>query len=230
VLQVAEAERGEVLEHLVLQLVAVGHEIDFAISDFVADLRAPTPSAAAELLAPDQAELRRRFDGLAVRLRQRVTGHLDRTQQVVELLARGPLTTTPERLLMQAEQEVDEWQNALEERAEDRLRALEGRLTEFDQTLERRHPRLLLAEASHRFFRTGETLRTALERRLERVTSRIDQQGAILRSLGPDAVLKRGFSFTMRPDGRVIQKASEVNPGDRLRTRLADGEIRSVAD
>lgn len=209
---------------------AVGHEIDFAISDFVADLRAPTPSAAAELLAPDQAELRRRFESLDARLRQRIRGHLDRTQQVVELLARGPLTTTPERLLMRAEQEVDEWQNALEERAEDRLRELEGRLTEFAQTLERRHPRLLLAEAGHRFSRTGEALRSALDRRLERITSRIDQRAAILRNLGPEAVLKRGFSFTMRPDGRVIQKASEVNPGDRLRTRLADGEIESVAE
>lgn len=209
---------------------AVGHEIDFAISDFVADLRAPTPSAAAELLAPDQAELRRRFESLDARLRQRIRGHLDRTQQVVELLARGPLATTPERLLMRAEQEVDEWQNALEERAEDRLRELEGRLTEFAQTLERRHPRLLLAEAGHRFSRTGEALRSALDRRLERITSRIDQRAAILRNLGPEAVLKRGFSFTMRPDGRVIQKASEVNPGDRLRTRLADGEIESVAE
>ena len=131
---------------------------------------------------------------------------------------------------MQAEQEVDEWQGALEERVDVRFRDLEDRLTDVAQTLERRHPRLVLAETGHRFTRAGEAIRTAMGRRLERIASRLDQQSAILRNLGPEAVLKRGFSFTMGEGGRVIQKTTEVKRGDRLRTRLADGEIESVVE
>ena len=93
---------------------AVGHEIDFTISDFVSDLRAPTPSAAAELLAPDSADLRRQLNSFDTLMQQRIRIRLDRGQQVLDLTASGPLTHVPERLLMQADQEIDEMQDTLE--------------------------------------------------------------------------------------------------------------------
>lgn len=209
---------------------AVGHEVDFSIADFVADLRAPTPSAAAELLAPDQAELRRHFEALGSRFRQRTLGQLDHARQVLELLARGPLVSTPERWLMQAEQEVDDWQSNLAAGMDSQLQSLDERMNAVAHTLESRHPRLLLAEADHRRTLAAEHLDGAMERRLERVETRLGQHEAVLRSLGPEAVLKRGFSFTMRADGRLLERASDVTKGDRLKTRLADGEIESVVE
>ena len=209
---------------------AVGHEIDFAISDFVADLRAPTPSAAAELLAPDSADLRRQLNSLDTLMQQRIRIRLDRGQQILDLTASGPLTHVPERLLMQADQEIDEMQDTLDDRMQSRLQELSDGLVEARQILEAKHPRVLLTEAGHRFSRASENLASAAQRRIERTTSLLDHQAALLRSLGPEAVLRRGFSYTMDADGKVLKTATDVKPGDRLTTRLADGELSSIAE
>ncbi len=206
---------------------AVGHEIDFTIADFVADLRAPTPSAAAELIAPEVNELRRAFEGMEARLRQRVESTLEHLAQVLELTSKGPLLHAPQRLLEQAEQATDELEVRLEHTIRDRLREFELQLADQQQALAQMHPRALLQEAGHRLELEAARLKQSLDHRLARLGDRVEAQAKLLHHLGPEAILARGFSYTMTADGRGVRSASEVKAGDILITRLHEGSLQS---
>ena len=206
---------------------AVGHEIDFTISDFAADLRAPTPSAAAEMLAPDAAELRRHFEGMARRMQSRVTSLLEHRAQVLELVVKGTLQTRPYRLLEEAEQRLDDAEQMLPEVALGKLRDLSDTLVEKQQILARYHPVKLLADAGHRLELGSHRLTQSIQHRLERLRDRLEARGDALRNLGPEGVLARGFSFTMDAKGMVVTDPSQVKPGDEITTRVAKGSLRS---
>ncbi|WP_395718379.1 exodeoxyribonuclease VII large subunit [Prosthecobacter sp.] len=207
---------------------AVGHEIDFTIADFVADLRAPTPSAAAELLAPDVGELQRHFESIARTLKTRVSTLLDHHQHVLDLTAKGPLLHAPDRLLQQAEQSTDEAESRMREAVRERLQSLADDLTQKQHVLSAHHPRLQLAEAVHRAETLSQRLRQGLMHRLDRLADRLESRGELLKHIGPESVLARGFSYTTNAEGRVLSDAVEVAEGDELVTRLARGVVRSV--
>jgi exodeoxyribonuclease VII large subunit len=208
---------------------AVGHEIDFTIADFVADLRAPTPSAAAELLAPDSAELLRHFDSIARTLKARVGTLLDHHQHVIELTSKGPLRHAPERLLQQAEQSIDDHESRLRDAMREQLQTWSDDLAYKQQVLAAHHPRVQLTEAVHRAETAAHRLRQGLMHRLDRLSDRLTSRDELLKHIGPEAVLARGFSYTTNAEGRVLKDAAEVKEGDPLITRLAQGTVRSVA-
>jgi exodeoxyribonuclease VII large subunit len=207
---------------------AVGHEIDFTIADFVADLRAPTPSAAAELLAPDSAELLRHFDNIARTLKARVGTLLDHHQHVIELTSKGPLRHAPERLLQQAEQSIDDHESRLRDAMREQLQAWSDELTQTQQVLAAHHPRVQLTEAVHRAETAAHRLRQGLMHRLDRLSDRLTSRGELLKHIGPEAVLARGFSYTTNAEGRVLKDAAEVGEGEELVTRLAKGTVKSI--
>jgi exodeoxyribonuclease VII large subunit len=208
---------------------AVGHEIDFTIADFVADLRAPTPSAAAELLAPDAAELQRHFESIARALDSRVSTRLDHHQHILELTAKGPLRHAPERLLQHADQGADEAESRLRDALRERLQSLTDDLTHKQHVLSAHHPRVLLAEAIHRVESHTQRLRQGVAHRLERIKDRLQSRAELLKHIGPSAVLSRGFSYTTDPAGKVLTDPADVKAGDELITRLAKGTVHSVA-
>ncbi|MCP5558000.1 MAG: exodeoxyribonuclease VII large subunit [Verrucomicrobiaceae bacterium] len=207
---------------------AVGHEIDFTIADFVADMRAPTPSAAAELLAPDRETLQRHFDGVSRSLTGRMMAALDQSQRVLDLMARGPLMHEPRRRLMEAEQLLDEMEGRLRDGVTASLHESREALAYLAETLARAQPQTRLAEARHQVESTEATLKQLMKHRLQRMNEGIDSRANLLRSLGVDGVLARGFSITMDENGRMLNGPAEVTEGAVIRTRLRDGELVSV--
>lgn len=208
---------------------AVGHEIDFTIADFVADLRAPTPSAAAELLAPDVTELQRHLQSVSNTLRNRLSTLLERQQHILELIAKGPLQHAPERLLQRSEQSVDEVESLLRDALRERLQSFADDLTGKQHVLAAHHPRVHLTEAVHRVETGLHRLHQSLAHRLDRLGDRLESRAEVLKHIGPQSVLSRGFSYTTTADGRVLTNASDITPGDTLITRLAQGAVQSTA-
>jgi exodeoxyribonuclease VII large subunit len=183
---------------------AVGHEIDFTISDFVADLRAPTPSAAAELIVPDSIDLQRRIDGC--------TRTLSR-----QLLSR----------VREAQQRLDHARETLQRCLAHKLDGYKRNLAHVTRALQARSPARELMVRRNRFTDLHRRLVASPARLLENATHRFERIEGILRVLGPDATLRRGYSITTNERGKIVRTIAAVQPKMKIRTRVSDGEFSS---
>jgi len=183
---------------------AVGHEIDFTICDFVADLRAPTPSAAAELIVPDVTDLQRQLDGCA-----RVLGRqlLNRVRDVQQRLDHAR-----ETLLRCLGHKIDSYKRGL-------VHAL--------RVLQARSPVRELMMRRSRFADLQRRLVACPARLIENARHRFLRIEGVLRVLGPEATLRRGYSITINDRGQIIRTTAEVRSKMKIRTRLSDGEFGS---
>lgn len=207
---------------------AVGHEIDFTIADFVADLRAPTPSAAAELVAPDAGELLRWFDNAQQRMDQLMRAWLEQQSQVLALMERGSLYHEPRRLVQEREQELDELDQRLRDAGREALTLLKDQLMHHEQALARLDPSGLISERGHRVELAAFRIDQILAQETSRITELVETRARMLQMLGPQSILARGFSFTTYSDGSVLKSAAEVKPGAEIITLLSDGSLLSV--
>src|SRR5216117_529621 len=183
---------------------AVGHEIDFTISDFVADLRAPTPSAAAELIVPDITDLERRLDGCT-----RALGR--------QLLNR----------LRDAQQRLDHTREILQRCLAHKIDSYKRNLAHITNALQARNPARELTMRRNRFADLHRRLLASPSRLLENARHRFERIEGILRVLGPDATLRRGYSITMNERGKIVRTIAAVRPKMKIRTRVSDGEFTS---
>lgn len=207
---------------------AVGHEIDFTISDFVADLRAPTPSAAAELIVPDGAQVRQRLDGLAATLTMRANRFLREWTAVLDRLERSALSREPARVLERHEQALDYLEERLRERAGKRLDGAASLLDRLGHTLALRHPARAMAEQEQVLRVLGERLGERVRRQLSAQEERLVRAAEALKHLGPEAVFARGFSLTVDAAGKAVTSAKGLAKGARLTTHFTDGAVESV--
>jgi exodeoxyribonuclease VII large subunit len=207
---------------------AVGHEIDFTIADFVADLRAPTPSAAAELAVADGAELFARLAQLQRRM-TRVSGErLARSQLAVEALRRGALQRDGEKLLRESVMRLDSAGGQLSQATRSSLDASVTRLNEARARHQACHPARIVERRIDAV--------AHLRQRIERLGKNcLDQRGesivrlrGLLRALGPQSAFQRGFSITLGTDGKIITSATALKVGELVRTKFADGEMTST--
>jgi exodeoxyribonuclease VII large subunit len=206
---------------------AVGHEIDFSIADFVADLRAPTPSAAAEILAADGSDLMERCRSLVGRIGREAIVFLERHRALEERLAESSIFREPMRRMEEARQISDRQEEDLSRAMDRRMERLRASLGKIAAQLASADPRHRLESTRQRIKSLSGELGTQISRRLEREKGRVDRITSTLSALDPKATLARGFSITRDTGGRVVTSAGQVKPGELIRTELAEGEIKS---
>ncbi len=208
---------------------AVGHEIDFTIADFVADLRAATPSAAAELLTEGFVQASGRVEAARVRIRLRLQRQLGQSREAERVLTARLARVHPRRMLEQQGQRLDDLSLILARR----LRSTSGphrqALTSLARRLSAVRPAQALLRRQEVLLQLVGRLRTSARRRWTGLNERLAAKGSALRLLSPQQVLERGYSITLDAGtGQVVRAAGEVRPGQSITTRLASGSIQST--
>ena len=200
---------------------AVGHEIDFTIADFVADLRAPTPSAAAELIVPDERELRSKLQRLRGGLQRPVHAKIRSAQELIRFARRGVLAHDSQRVLREPILRADEVAATMRRLVADRISSREQRISDRRTAWKARHPRLVVERRVEglRQFR----LRYSQQARhcLQSAFQRMERLRQLVRTLGPESAFERGFSITMSKSGTLVTDPEQVDNGDQLVTRVA---------
>ena len=204
---------------------AVGHEIDFSIADFVADLRAPTPSAAAELLVPDAMAVTRHLQQLQQRLHTLQQRQLQGQAQRVDHLLTRLQTQRPQARLARDGERLLHLQRRLAAVLREQGQRRQLRLQHAHAQLLAQHPRLRLPLLARRLAEQDQRLRRALALTLERDRTALRHAMRALHAVSPLATLERGYAIVFDAAGSVLRSAAAVSPGDRLRVRLADGEL-----
>ena len=207
---------------------AIGHEIDFTICDFVADLRAPTPSAAAELIVPDITDLRRRIDELGGCLQKCLRGFLEHQKTRLRFLSERTLARELLKRMHDAQQQIDLSREALHRHMAHKLDSLRRSLLHIAGVLQSRSPARELFVRRNRFADLQRRFVGLPSQVMERARDRFRGVEGILRVLGPDATLRRGYSITTDERGKVIRTITSVEPRMRIHTRLSDGEFEST--
>jgi exodeoxyribonuclease VII large subunit len=206
---------------------AIGHETDFTIADFAADLRAPTPSAAAELITAAQHDIAEHVARLDHRLERAARFQILQARQ---RLARVPASRAESRmatLLHRLEQRLDDHGFRMENALRRRIRTEQRQVADLAAAVMRHDPRQQLAHARGHF----DACRTRLDRMLERTIAtgraRLAAVDAQLNSLSPLRVLDRGYALVLNTEGVVVRSGQQLSPGDRVTTRLSDGSFTS---
>ena len=206
---------------------AVGHEIDFTIADFVADLRAPTPSAAAELIVPDTAELLRMLAGRSAFLHRRIAAAIETSRLHLAGLLRSALFREPARRIEQAAQRVDTADQSLRRAAESRIAEIRQRLDALGSSLRHHRPDQILALHRQKIGSLAGALAERFQQKLRREKDRLARTGDMLRLLSPEHTIGRGYTITTT-QGKVVRSTADVPEGTELETRLRDGKLVSV--
>ena len=208
-------------------LSAVGHEIDFTIADFVADHRAPTPSAAAELAVPDTAALREKLARLMQRIHRHAEGMLTRNRLELNAIRNTLLARDAIRPLEQWMMRVDSLQERLVAATRTGIEDRKDRLREIAGQQRMLHPAKLLERALERATNLHARATRATSSRLDSHAARAAHLRDVLRALGPESAFQRGFSVTTAPDGSVIRSANEAREAGEIITRFSNDQIRS---
>jgi exodeoxyribonuclease VII large subunit len=208
-------------------VTGIGHEIDFTIADFAADARAPTPSGAAELVAPDRVAC---LDALS-RMEARINACMKRELRVVA----GQLANIGTRLrqahpgmrLAHQAQRLDDLEQRLTGAARTVLHTRRHRLNDAYTSLIRHSPERIVREYRRRYEGLDLRLERLVMEYVSRLRHRVDLADRTLKAASPDATLARGFAIVTRADGTLVTDARSVAPGDDIQARLASGRLQA---
>jgi len=206
---------------------AVGHETDFTIADFVADLRAPTPSAAAELITEAQHKIADRVDSQTARLERAARYQLLQARSQLDGLPVDRVEGRMTAMLHRLDQRLDDLAFRMETAVNNYLRHSHRTVAELASAILRHDPRERLGLIRERLAACRTRLDRSLERALQSSATRLNNVNARLHALSPLAVLHRGYALVLMADGSLIRSTAQLAPGDQLTTRLSDGTFTS---
>nr|WP_304441023.1 exodeoxyribonuclease VII large subunit [Photobacterium sp. J15] len=207
---------------------AVGHEVDVTIADFVADVRAPTPSAAAELISRDMTHQTQKINQKTQQLRHAIRHYISGQQARIVNLQHRLDRQHPQVRLNQQQQLLDELSSRMERAMRQLISGHQQHISHAEYKLALHSPAHMLKQQSNRLEQTRHRLLDAMDRRLLNANHKLAMAAEKLETVSPLATLGRGYSITRDAKGKVIRKTEQVQAGDTLHTTVADGEIRSV--
>lgn len=203
---------------------AVGHEIDMTLTDLAADVRAATPSQAAELVVPEGRQRERALRELSGRLGRAMGQHLLENRVALERL-RSQLGD-PRAVLVDPQQSLDDLELRLRESVQHRMAQRNDRALRLSARLSARHPRAVLEQVRGELAALEGDLRNEGRRALEQRQARVALLAGRLQEMSPLTVLSRGYAIALAPGGRAVRKTTEVALGDLVRVKLHQGTLR----
>jgi exodeoxyribonuclease VII large subunit len=208
---------------------AIGHETDYTIADFVADLRAPTPSAAAELIVPAREALLDSIGGCNKRLEQLMRYRVSQGARALHERGVDGVRSSLHRRIARLLQRTDDLDRCAADYVRRRVREKGELWRSLDGRLRRLDLRWRVADARRRLGENQSAAENALRQRLTRARSAWAPLNAQVEQLSPLRVLQRGYALVLTPDGRLVKAPADAPPGTSLDIKLAEGEITAVA-
>ena len=205
---------------------AIGHETDFSLSDFAADLRAPTPSAAAELLVPDAATLSTRLQQLHRQLQNTQANGMRQRMQRVDRAFLRLQALRPQARLEALAQRAHQSRGRLEQAMQRRLERERATLRHADAILRATHPQRRLQLLRERLDALRDRPRALLAQRLQREALHLRGLARSLHAISPWATVARGYSILQHDDGRIVRSVDDVAIDEAIDARLHDGQLR----
>lgn len=207
---------------------AVGHETDFTIADFVADLRAATPSAAAEHVSPDQQQWLSRFIYLESRLQKQLQRKLNQKQQTLDWLSQRLQQQHPGQKLARNAQRMEELEARLTLGIHTKIRHMTASIEAKSAKLWQHNPAVIINSHKQRQDFLSKRLAFAATHKLEQLKQRLLNSSQTLHAVSPLATLNRGYAMAIRPSsGEIIRSTEQLKLGDIVQTRLAQGRFTS---
>jgi len=204
---------------------AVGHEVDFTISDFVADVRAPTPSGAAEIVVPNQQDWLHRINTLAMRIGRIGERKVQDRAQELDWLGKRLVAASPKATLRRQHNNLRENRSRLAAIMRTRLLEMRNNTQALSGELLQQSPALMVQRSIGQLATLQQRLGGSAHDALSDVAHRIALLGRALNSVSPLATLDRGYAIVLDENGKALTDASKANKGDEIRARLAKGEL-----
>lgn len=207
----------------------VGHEVDFTIADFVADVRAPTPSAAAEIAVPDKSEILQQLAGDKAQIIRHIQQTLRQQHNELAWMQKHLNQQHPKRRLIEKAQQLDYIESRFEQLQRQLINKLQLRANQLDNRLQQLSPHTRIQQLQNRLELNGVSMSRHMQHLISQQQSRLSQAAAKLDGISPLATLNRGYAIATKGE-KVLYDVKQVKKGDAIKVRLAKGELGCVVE
>ncbi|WP_458412548.1 exodeoxyribonuclease VII large subunit [Schinkia sp. CFF1] len=204
---------------------AVGHETDFTIADFVADLRAPTPTGAAELAVPHIDELLEKIATTRIRLIRAMNEKVSVANKHLQHLQRSYAFRYPGQLIKQKEQELDRLFEKLTKEMSRKLETKQEKYNQLNMRFKNIHPRAQIGRENERLERMKRELERAVVKQINEKRMGFSNTITALNALNPLKVMERGYSLVYNADEKIVKSVKQISPGEMVKVHLTDGSL-----